>query len=47
MMKCRRCSNQKAQVEALQEKLACLEKLLALKKEENQLLEQELNQLKK
>ena len=47
MMKCRQCSNLKAQVKDLQEKLARQEKLLALKKEEIQLLEQELLQFKK
>ena len=47
MRECRECSIHKAQVEDLQEKLARREKLLALKKEENQLLEQELNLLKK
>ena len=47
MMKCHQCSNHEAQVKDLQERLARQEKLLALKKDEIQLLEQELNQLKK
>ena len=46
-MGCSQCSNYKAQVKDLEEKLARQEKLIALKREENQLLEQEMNQLKK
>ena len=46
-MECKKCPKYEAEMKDLQEKLDNSEKLLALKRQENQILERQIEDLKK